>query len=69
MEIEAGNSLDRLLVGLMIPSPPRRAGRAKSSRSSSFGEALPVQAGMSRNLMISSRGCSNRSLMGVVRER
>ena len=40
-------SLDEWLAGLTVLNPPRRAGRAKSSRSRSLGGALPVQAGIS----------------------
>jgi len=65
METEASNSLEQELAGLTMPSPPRRAGRVKSSRSVSFGGALSVQAGMSQEWMISSRGCSRCSLFGL----
>ena len=47
----------RLLQGLTMPNPPRRAGRANKSRSRSLGGALPVQAGISWDLIVSSRGC------------
>jgi len=69
METEVSNSLEEELAGLTMPSPPRWAGRVKSSRSVSFGRALPVQAGMSLEWMISSRGCSRCSLFGVVPDR
>ena len=47
METEAEYSWDDRLVGMTIPRPSRRAGKAKSSRSVSVGGALPVQAGIS----------------------
>ena len=69
METEARNSLEKRLAGLIMPNPPRRAGREKSSCTGSLGGALPVQAGSRLVLMISSMGCSRGSLIGVVLER
>ena len=37
METEVEYSWDDQLVGMTIPRPPRRAGKAKSSRSVSVG--------------------------------
>ena len=45
METEARNSLEERLAGLIMPSPPRRAGRVKSSYTVPLGGALSVQAG------------------------
>ena len=40
--MEAGCSDDERLVGLTMPRPPSLAGKVRSSRSLSFGGALPV---------------------------
>ena len=46
------------MTWLTIPNPSRRAGRTNKSRFRSLGGALPVQAGISRDLIVSFSGCS-----------
>ena len=69
METEARNSFEEWLAGLIMPSPPRRAGGVKSSCTVSLGGALPVMAVSSLVLMTSSTVCSRGYLIGVVLER
>ena len=49
-----------------MPNPPRRVGSANKSRSRSLGGALPVQAGISWHLIVSSRGCIREPIFGFV---
>ena len=46
-------------VGLARAIPPNLAGRARRSHSEAFGGGLPVHAGASSVLMMSSSGWSN----------
>ena len=66
---EAANSSGALLAGSPIPIPPSLAGRARRSRSSALGGALPVSAGMSFPCMTPSSASSDVSMLGVVRAR
>ena len=57
------------LHGLLMPSPPRRAGKAMRSLMSSLQAFWPVSDGMSQVLIISSSGLNNSSALGIVLER
>ena len=48
------------------PRPPKRAGRASSSRSRSDGAARPVSEGINLVLSNSSSGCKRWSMLGIV---
>ena len=50
----------------MIPRPPRRAGKAKRSRSASVRADWPVRAGINLCLIASSKGCRRFPILGVV---
>ena len=45
MSKEDCSSLSAFLEGILIPSPPSHAGRAKRSHSRSLGGGLPVRVG------------------------
>ena len=66
---EKRNSVSAVCAGLTRAIPPSLAGRAKSSHSVSFGGGLPVSAGISLVLMITSRGKRIWSMLGMVRVR
>ena len=67
--LEALYSEEQVSVGLVMLSPPRRAGRMKSSLSRELIDFLPVIAGRRRFRMESSRGCRALAMFGVVRVR
>ena len=54
---------------VVIPTPPRLAGRAKISLSLLPTPSLPVRAGLNLFLMMSSRGCNKYAIFGMVRSR
>ena len=56
-------------MGLMMMSPPKRAGRVKSSLSRSLIAVLPVIAGRKRFQMASSKGFKAFAVFGIVRVR
>ena len=60
METEASNSLEEELAGLTMPSPPRRAGRAKSSRSKSFGGTQQKGSGLLRHSGVAVNRCFSK---------
>ena len=45
MSRDACSSLLAALEGILIPSPPSRAGRANKANSRSSGDGLPLSAG------------------------
>ena len=55
--MEARCSEVERVVGLTMPRLPSLTGKARSSRTVSFGGALPVRAGISWEQMQSLRGC------------
>ena len=57
------------LEGILIPSPPSRAGRANRAYSRSLGGGLPMSAGRSSDLSTSSRGESSSPMLGITRLR
>ena len=59
------SSLAAVSDGILIPSPPSRAGRAKRTHSRSLGGGVPVSARSRSDLSISSRGDSRWPLLGV----
>ena len=63
------SSLAAVSDGILIPSPPSRAGRAKRAHSRSLGGGLPVSAGSRSDLSISSRGDSRWPMVGMTRQR
>ncbi len=66
---EALYSEEPVLMGLVMLSPPKRAGRVKSSLTGSPMAVLPVIAGRRKCRMASSRGCRSLAISGVVRVR
>ena len=46
MDLEASNSLEDSMVGLVMPRPPSLGGMQRRSRSRSFGGDLQVREGM-----------------------
>ncbi len=67
--LEALYSGEQVIVGLVMLSPPRRAGRVKSSLSRSLMAVLPVTAGKRKFRMASSSGCTALAMSGTVRVR
>ena len=63
------NWLLAILVGINIPRPPCRAGRASKSLSRLVIPCLPVNAGKNWCRIASSNGCERRSMPGTVRIR
>ena len=55
-----------LLEGIAMPSPPRRIGKARSSRSRSLQALCPVKAGTNFSLIAASSGSRRRSISGIV---
>ena len=66
IDSEAENSLEGRVTGLTMPRPPRRAGKPNKLRSRSLTGALPVQVGISRDLIVSSSGCRRDSIFWFV---
>ena len=62
---ELSYSLVRV-VGLIKPRPPRRAGRARSSLSSSVGASRPVRYGRKSRRIVSSSGCNRGAKPSMV---
>ena len=56
MDLDAKNSQEERVVGLMMPRPPSLGGRPRRSHSRSFGGDLPVREGISFVLMQVSSG-------------
>ena len=54
IDLEALNSPDGSMVGLVMPRPPSLGGRPRRSRSRSFGGDLPVREGIKLEQMQSS---------------
>ncbi len=67
--LEALYSEEQVFVGLVMLSPPKRAGRVKSSLSRSLMAVLPVIAGKGKFRMASSRGCRALAMSGIVHVR
>ena len=57
------------LQGLEIPRPPRRTGRANSSRSVSLNANWPVRDGKNRWRIAFSRGSRRSLISGIVLKR
>ena len=67
--VEERNSVSMACVGLTRAIPPNLAGRAKRSLSVLFGGGLPVSAGISLVLIVTSRGRRLEPMLGMVRVR
>ena len=67
IEVRCWMSLE--VTGFIIPRPPRRDGRASSSRSTSLSTDWPVMAGRNLYLMASSRGRRRSLILGIVLQR
>ena len=66
---DAWYSLTAAFDGMRIPSQPNLAGRVKRVRSKSPGGGLPVRAGITAELMISSSNLNIGPIPGMVRLR
>ena len=69
INFEAEYSRLQFLAGLRRPKPPSLAGRAKSSRSESWGGGVPVRVGMNSDLMVFSRSSKWLLRLGWVRDK
>ena len=65
--VEKRNSISVACDGLTRAITPNLAGRAMKSRSVSFGGGLPVSAGISLVLIVTSKGRRFEPMLGFVR--